>query len=199
MGKPIKIRLLPGTKDKKYKPLPGYADLWVLMNKLHINTIGELYEAEHNQVSELELKLHKLREELYNNYKEESCLNILDHCLEKICKSFKKYNLTKNIADIKHDEINYYNKILFESDLHIKENLKNINIKELDDGISKIIADTEENLSLIREQKKLIQEKTTSISLYMLKMDTIIENINSSFANIDTLDILLKHLESYYY
>lgn len=199
MGKPIKIRILPGKKDKKYKPLPGYADLWVLMNKLHINAIGELYTPEQTKVSELELKLHKLREELYNNYKEESCLNILNNSLEKICKSIKKYNLTKNINDIKQDEISNYNKILFESDIHIKEKLKSINIKDIDDSIIDIIAYTEENIKIINENKFVIQEKVTSLSLYMLKLDTIIENINSSHTDIDTLDILLKHLESYYY
>lgn len=196
MGKSITIKLVPTKKDKIYKPLPGYSDLYILMNKLHLNSVNEAIteEEESLQVSELELQKHQTQEALNNNYKEESTLNVLMSCLETVNESIKKLRLQGKKASFTNEHIKDFNKILEESELKLKDKLKLLNIDEFKDDLDTFIQYLKENMKLISDRKAQIINNNNHLNAFISKLDTLKENINSSTTDIDSVEVALRNL-----
>lgn len=195
MGNFIKIKLVPNKKDKIYKPLPGYADLYILMNKLHLHSVNAAIEEEIRTVSELESLQYQTQEQIQKNNYEESTLNVLANCLESLIKSIKKDRANAKIPDIKEYEIEDFNNITEESDLVIKDNLAALDFKLFKEHPDKFLSKIEANLKLINNRKALIISNNNNLMYYISKLDTLKENINSSKADIDSLEIALKNLK----
>lgn len=189
MGKAITIKLVPKDKSKIYKPAPDYADLYLLMNTLHLNSVNEAIEEEKETISELEFEKHKAQDSINRNTEEESTLNILLNSLESINKSIKKQKLTDNT------EIKDFNKVLEESKLINKDKFElippDISIKDHKDMLLAI----NRNLETINKRKTTINNNNTNLLKYISKIDTLQENINSSIVDIDTVEVALKNLE----
>lgn len=148
MGNSITIKLVPSKTDKIYKPQENYADLYLLMNKLHFHSINEAIQ-EDSTVSNLELIHHQAQEKINQIHKEESCLNILSDCLEKLVKSIKKASYSGNIFTPENKLINDFNNIVKESDLEIKPKLNIIDIEALKKDYDEILSLIEKNLNTI--------------------------------------------------
>lgn len=189
MGKAITIKLVPKDKTKIYKPAHDYADLYVLMNTLHLNSVNEAIEEETKAVSELELQQHKAQESINKNTEEESTLNILLNSLESINKSVKKQNYTDT------SEIIDYNKILEESDLLKSSKLKKIDPNSLSEDFKITLTLINENLEAINKRKTILHNNNNNLLHYILKIETLKENINSSITDIDAVEVALRSLE----
>lgn len=195
MGSSIKIRLVPSKNDKIYKPLPDYADLYILMNKLHFNSVNSVQEEEKTKVSELELMQHQTQTKIIQNHKEESSLNVLANCLEMLIKSIKKQHLNGKVPDIKDDQAEEFNKILQESDIKIKNKLIELDLKGFKEKSHKFLEILESNLKLINESKSLLNKENNNLISSVSKLETLKENINSSKIDIDSLEIALKNIK----
>ena len=195
MGKSITIRLVPKDKTKLYKPTPGYADLYILMNKLHINSVNEaIKEDESQKINDLQLHLHQTQKALNNNYKEESTLNILVNSLEELDKTIRKHSLKGTTPDINKIKVSDINKIIEESNLSIKDKLERLELKDIAKDKEKFIKYLSENLKLINERKAQLTEYNSNLNSYISRLDTLTENINSSSTDIDSVEVALKNL-----
>lgn len=195
MGKSIKISLLPSKKDKLYQPQPDFSDLYVLMNKLHFHSVNSTVEEEKSTLGDLELQIIKIQEDINKHYQEESTLNVLNHCLEKVDRQVKKQHMANQVSNIEYSELNDFNKIIDESELNIKKSLSKILFDENNINTEKLLYQIEENLNLIKKHKKLLNEQISNLNDYMSKVETLKENINASTTDIDSLEIALKNLE----
>ena len=189
MGKAITIKLVPEDKTKLYKPAPDYADLYVLMNTLHFNSINEAIEEETEVITELELQQQKAQEIINTNTEEESTLNILLNCLESVNKSIKKQNISDN------SEITDFNKILEESTLTNKSKIKPINPKTLTEDYKQTLTLINENLEAINKRKTILFNNNKNLTHYISKIKTLKENVNSSITDIDSVEVALKSIE----
>jgi hypothetical protein len=195
MAKSITIRLLPPNKNNLYKPKPGFTDLYILMNKLHLSTVNEAIEEEKETISELELERHKIKQTIDINHQEESTMTVIENCLEKVDKSIKKEHLKQKMPDINNSQIEEINKIIEESELVIKDKLKRLNLEDLRKNPSKFINDIKNNLTLINKRKTSLKETNNNLMLYMSKLEIVKENLSSSSTDIDTLEIAIKTLK----
>lgn len=192
MPKAIKIRLVPNKNTKLYKPQPDYADLYVLMNKLHIQSVNEVDDEENQQVSELEMETHKTREEINKNYTEESTWNILQDCLENAEKNIKKRYFNNN-KDFKEDPIEDFNKILDSLDYKTQNRLIKLNINNTDS----LLVEVQNNLNTIKTEKTRLNNNTKDLSDKINKLETQKENMNSSITDIDTLEVAFKSIKGF--
>jgi hypothetical protein len=196
MAKSITIRLVPTKQDKIYKPTPGYADLYALMNKLHLNSVNEAVEEEtQEKVSELELEKHKVQERINQFHKEESTLNVLENCLETIDKMGKKQQFSSQTLEPDRKNITDFNKIIEESELNIKKDIEILDPDIFYSNPEKFMDNIETNLKLIHKRKAKILRDSDDMADYIAKLDTLKENINSSQADIDSLEVAWKNLK----
>ena len=195
MVKPITIKLIPKEKDKIYKPLPGYSDLYALMKKLHFNTVNETLEEAEPVIGDLELQLHQAKEALNKNYKEESCLNVMSICLEEFYKKAQSKAGKDKIPFTETSKINDFNNILEESELNIKHKLKKLDINTFSNKNKEFIKDLKENLTLINERKTQLYNNNRNLNDYISKINTLKENLSSSMIDIDSLEVALKNLQ----
>jgi hypothetical protein len=196
MGKSIQIKLLPAKKDRIYQPLPDFSDLYVLMNKLHLNTVNSaVEEEEESTVSELELQVHNVHEQINEVSKEESTLNVMTECLESADKSIKKFKLSNKMQDKELSQIEDFNKILEESDLSIKKHLHKLDKQKFITDIDSLLSQIGENLRLINSRKNSVKSNITNLSANLIKIETLKENINSSNTDIDSVEVAIKNLD----
>ncbi len=195
MGKSITIRLVPKEKDKIYKPSPGYADLYVLMNKLHLNSVNEAIEEESQEVSDLQLHLHQTQNALNNNYKEESTLNVIVDNLETLDRKIRKHSLKGTPPEIESTQITDINKIIDESDLSIKDKLERLELNDISKDKEKFIKYLSENLKLLNDRKAQLSEYNMNLNSYISRLDTLKENINSSSTDIDSVEVALRNIK----
>lgn len=190
MAKAITIKLVPDKNTKIYKPQPNYADLYVLMNKLHINSVNEANDIEHQKVSELELETHKTIEEINNNNFEESSLNILQDSLEEVEKNIKMFQFN-NSKELNVDPIKEFNNLINNLEKNTKNQLNKLNINKPE----LLLAEIQKNLRIIGTEKAKLNENTKNLSEKFSKLETLKENINSSITDIDTLEIAFKNIK----
>lgn len=195
MAKSIKIKLIPAQNAKIYQPQPGYADLHILMNKLHFTNVYEAITEEEKHVSKIELHQRDIQETINNNHKTESALNILQDNLECINKLIKKQQLKGNKLHIEYSNLENINKMIDEIDIKSKGSLNKLYSERFENDINKFMTDISNNLEIIEKDKADIIKHTENLLLQIQKIETLKENINSSQADIDSLDIAINTLK----
>ncbi|MEW5821295.1 MAG: hypothetical protein AB1782_13965 [Cyanobacteriota bacterium] len=195
MGKSITIKLVPKDKDKIYKPQPDYADLYVLMNRLHFHSINEAITEEKEKIGELELQLNQTKRTINKTYEEESSLNVMSNCLEAIDRTIKKQALNGSIPDLDHKQIEEFNNILKESSLELTKKLKFLKSNVFKDNNKLFLEELDENLKLIKERKTTLKKNVENLNSYISKIDTLKENINSSSIDIDSVEVALQNIK----
>jgi chromosome segregation ATPase len=195
MGNSIKIKLVPSKDIKLYKPQPDFADLYVLMNKLHINSVNVALEENKPEVSDLEFDVHKYTQRINDNYKDESAINIMVDTLEKIVKTIKKDKLSQKNTDLKALKLDSFNKIFDESDSSVKDNLKKLDLKLAETNIEAFVTSIDSNIKILQARKEELNADTKSLSDKISRLDTLKENINSSKADLDSLEVALKNVK----
>jgi len=194
MGKPIKIKLLPNKKGVLNKQqIPGYLDLYILMDNVHFKNINNALNEEPIYTDNLEFDLHKMKESLNNIYKEEGSLNVLINCLETIVKSIKKQYFNSQKPVLAESHVEDFNMILEELDYADVDKTIDLDFKLFKDHPEKFIADIEEKLKLINNRKMFLNNESDIVFHCMIKLDIKKENINSSNIDVTTLEIASKY------